>query len=373
MSGVHIMSVACTKFGKRPESLLELLSEAARQAVGGNEVDALFVGSQNPEELAETGNLATALADSLGLAPRSAVRVENSSSSGSAVFEQAFHSIAAGRYRTVLVAAGEKMTHLPTGRITRVLAEVLSPLERSVGLTMASLAAILARAYMHRTGLTREELALVPVKNHDNGLLNPMAHFQKKITVEEVVASKLVADPLRIYDCAPISDGAAALLLASGPGQIEVAGIGHGTDLVALQHRESQDFLRATREAAKQAYGMAGLGPGDVDVAELHDAFSILELIDLEDMGFFQRDDVRTALRKGETSLSGSLPVNPSGGLKSRGHPVGATGLAQIVEIYHQLTGNAGKRQVDGARVGVTQNIGGFGCNNLVTILRRLG
>lgn len=373
MVEVHVASAACARFGRRAEPLLELLTEAAVKALEGKEVEAIFVGAQNPEEFAGSGNLATMLVDALGQSPRGACRVENASSSGAAVFHRAYDSVASGRHRAVLVAAGEKMTGLPTERVTGILAEVLSPVERALGLTMASLAALTARAYMHRFGLTREELALVPVKSHENAMLNPIAHFQKRITVEEVLASRIVADPLRVYDCAPVSDGAAAAVLTSDPGEVTVAGIGHGTDLVAVQHREDILGLRATREAASQAYRMAGLGPGDIELLEVHDAFSILELIDLEDLGFYAKGEARQAMVKGETGLGGSLPVNVSGGLKARGHPVGASGLAQITELYDQLTRNAGKRQVDGARVGLAQSIGGFGCNNLVTILRRVG
>jgi acetyl-CoA C-acetyltransferase len=373
MPGVRVASAGCIRFGRRAEPLLELLTESCTKALEGNTVDALYVGAQNPEELAGFGNLATGLADALGLTPLGAVRVENASSSGAAVFQQAFHSVASGRYRSVLVAAAEKMTHLSTDRVNGILSGVLSPLERRLGLTMASLAALTARAYMHRFGLTREELSLVPVTSHENALLNPLAQFQKRISVEEVMASRPVADPLRVYDCAPVSDGAAAVVLTSGSGAVEVAGIGHGTDMLAIQHRKDLSGMRATREAARQAYDMAGLGPGEIDVAEVHDAFSILEIVDLEDLGFYRKGEAKEAFKKGETGLAGPMPVNLSGGLKARGHPVGASGLAQIVEIFDQLSRNAGKRQLDGANAGLAQSIGGFGCNNLVTILRRCG
>ncbi|MBM4248292.1 MAG: thiolase domain-containing protein [Euryarchaeota archaeon] len=373
MPGPFIASAACTAFGKRSETLVELLAECSRKALDGREADALFVGAQNPEELAGTGNLSTALSDALAMAPRPAVRVECASASGAAVLEQAARCVASGRYRTVLVAAGERMTHLPTGRVSAILAEVLSPLERALGLTMASLAALSTRAYMHRHGLTREELALVPVKSHGNALLNPIAHFRKAITVQDVLESRPVSDPLRVYDCSAVSDGAAAVVLSSERGEVRVAGIGHGTDALAVQHREDLCSLRATREAARQAFAEASCGPGEVDVVEAHDAFSILELIDLEDLGFFPAGGARRALVKGETQLGGALPVNVSGGLKARGHPVGASGLAQVVELFDQLTGNAGRRQVDGAAVGLAQSIGGFGSNNLVTVLRRVG
>ena len=373
MPDVNIASAACTRFGKRPETLVELLAEASSKALEGIEVDALFVGAQNPEEFAGTGNLATGLADELALTPKPAVRIECASSSGAAVFEQAVMSVASGRYEKVLVAAGEKMTHLPTARLTGILAEVLSPIERSLGLTMAALAALAARAYMHRYGLTREELALVPVMSHQNAMNNPIAHLQKVISVQDVLESRMVADPLRMYDCSPVSDGAAAVVISRGAGAVNVLGIGHGTDHLAIQHRADACSLRATKEAAARAFKAAKIGPKDIDVVEAHDAFSILELIDLEDIGFFAPGQARRALVKGELAPGGSLPVNLSGGLKARGHPVGASGLAQIVELHQQLTKNAGKRQLDGARTGLSQSIGGFGCNNLVTILGKGG
>jgi acetyl-CoA C-acetyltransferase len=371
MPDVNIVSAACTRLGKRPESLLELLAEASRSALDGIRVDALFVGSQNPEEFSGTGNIATALADELALTPKPAVRIECASSSGAAVFEQAVMSVASGRYDKVLVAAGEKMSHLPTARLTGILAEVLSPVERSLGLTMAALGALAARAYMHRYGLTREELALVPVMSHQNALNNPVAHLQKAITAQDVLESRMVADPLRVYDCAPISDGAAAAVVSKGSGAVNVLGIGHGTDHLALQHRADACSLHATREAAIMAFQAARLGPRDIDVVEVHDAFSILELIDLEDIGFYAAGKARNALIKGELASDGARPVNLSGGLKAKGHPVGASGLAQIVELHQQLTGIAGKRQLDGAKTGLSQSIGGFGCNNIVTILGR--
>jgi len=373
MPDVNVVGAVCTRFGKRPEGFVELLAEASEKALEGTTVDALFVGAQNPEELAGTGNIATALADELALTPRPAVRVECASSSGAAVFEQAVMAVASGRYEKVLVAAGEKMTHLPTARLTGILAEVLSPVERSLGLTMAALAALSARAYMHRYGLTREELAMVPVMSHHNALSNPVAHLQKAITVQDVLESRMVSDPLRVYDCAPISDGAAAVIIARGRGAVNVLGIGHGTDHLALQHRDDACSLRATREAAARAFQAVKMTPKDIDVVEVHDAFSILELIDLEDIGFYPHGQARQALVKGELASDGARPVNLSGGLKARGHPVGASGLAQIVELHQQLTGNAGKRQLDGAKTGLSQSIGGFGCNNIVTILGKGG
>jgi acetyl-CoA acetyltransferase len=269
----------------------------------------------------------------------------------------------------VLVLAGEKMTHVSTPHATSILAEVIDPVERSYGCTMTALAAMVTRRYMHEFGMTTDDLALVSVKNHNNGALNPYAHFQKSVSLETIRGSKVVASPLRLFDCSPISDGAAALILSSKPSWVKVSGIGHGTEHVAVQNRESLTSFSATRRAAKQAYEMANKNPDDIDVAEVHDAFTSFELIDTEDLGFFKPGEGYKALLDGITQLDGALPLNPSGGLKARGHPVGVSGLAQVVEIVWQLRGEAGDRQVKNPSIGLTQSIGGFASNNLVNIL----
>jgi acetyl-CoA acetyltransferase len=252
----------------------------------------------------------------------------------------------------------------------KVLGRVLADTEIALGLTMPSLGALAARAYMEQYGLSREVLALAPVKAHANGARNPLAHFQKPVDVDKVLSSPMVSDPLRVFDCAPVSDGAAAVVVTSTTTDVVVAGIGHGTDRIAFADRRGEG-LRATQLAARKAYEDARISPRDVDIAELHDAFSILEIIDSEDVGLFSRGEGWKALERGATAPEGELPVNVSGGLKARGHPVGATGLAQVAEIVWQLRGEAGPRQLDGVDVGLAQNIGGFGCNNLVTIIRR--
>jgi acetyl-CoA acetyltransferase len=296
--------------------------------------------------------------------------VENSSGTGSALLEAAIHAVRSGAYGTALVVGGERMTDRPTPVTAKVLGRVLADTEICLGMTMPSLGALVARMYMEAHGLTREVLAMVPVKAHANAMGNPLAHFRKEVTTERVLESPMVADPLRVFDCAPVSDGGAAAVVTSTPSEVEVVGVGHGTDRMALADRRG-DGLRATRIAARRAFREAGFGPTAVDFAELHDAFSILEIIDSEDVGFFPRGEGWMALEAGATASDGELPVNVSGGLKARGHPVGATGLAQVAEVVWQLRGEAGDRQLHGIEVGLTQNIGGFGCNNLVTIMRR--
>ena len=374
MPTAYVSGVGQTPFGKLDDDLVSLMERASLTALkdcGAVEVDAVIVGSQTSDELAKVANLGTRLADRLGLSGVAAWRTENSSGTGSALLEAAVLAVRSGHYGSVLAVGGERMTDKPTPVTAKVLGRVLADTEIALGLTMPSLGAMVARAYMERYGLTREVLSLVPVKAHSNASRNPLAHFQKPVDTERVLGSPMVADPLRVFDCAPISDGAAAVVVTASPTDVQVAGVGHGTDRIALADRRG-DGLRATQLAARRAYEDAGLLPRDVDLAELHDAFSILEIIDSEDVGFFPRGEGWKALEAGTTAPDGDLPINVSGGLKARGHPVGATGLAQVAELVWQMRGQAGSRQLDGVKVGLAQNIGGFGCNNLVTILRRV-
>ena len=374
MPTAHVAGVGQTPFGKLDDDLVTLMERASLAALadsGTVAVDAIIVGSQTSDELARVANLGTRVVDRLGLSGTPAWRVENSSGTGSALLEAAVMAVRSGVYGTVLAVGGERMTDHPTPVTAKVMGRVLADTEIAMGMTMPSLGAMVARAYMERHGLTREVLAMVPVKAHSNALQNPYAHFRKPVDSDRVLSSPMVADPLRVFDCAPVSDGAAAVVVTADRTDVEVAGVGHGTDRLALADRRGEG-LRATQLAARMAYADSGLSPGDVDFAELHDAFSILEIIDSEDVGLFPRGEGWRALEAGRTAVDGDMPVNVSGGLKARGHPLGATGLAQVAEVVWQLRGQAGGRQLDGPRVGLTQNIGGFGCNNVVTIMRRV-
>jgi acetyl-CoA acetyltransferase len=372
MREVYISDAGLAKFGKRDAELEALAEEATlsiKDTISWEKIDALFFGNMSGEKFTNNSNLSSLICDHLGLSGRPAFRVDTGSSSGAGVFHAGYFAVASGRFDNVLVVASEKMTNLPTAKATQILAEVIDPIERQHGCTTTSLAAMITRKYMNEFGLTSDELALVSVKNHDNGSKNPYAHFQKQISIETVLNSKIVASPLRLYDCSPISDGAAAILLSSKPEQVKVIGLGHGTTHVAVRVRDSLISLSATTLAAKQAYKMAGRSPEDIDFAEVHDAFSSFEIINTEDLGFFGPGKGREGLVDGVTKLNGALPINPSGGLKSRGHPVGVSGLAQLVELTWQLRGQAGERQVKDARIGLSQSIGGLASNNLVTIL----
>jgi acetyl-CoA C-acetyltransferase len=371
VNDVWIAGAGMTRFGRRDENLPDLMAEAALLAMedaGIDQPDALMVAAMNPEEFTGAGNYGSLIATRLGLSHVPAVRVETATSSGAAAVYAAFAAIAAGLHRAVLVVGGEKMTHVPTPRVSDIIGRSIDPHEKSYGATMPALAGLITRAAMHRRGLTLKEFSQVAVKNHANGARNPFAHFQEEVTLDAVMASRLVADPLRLFHCCPISDGGAALLLTSDRRAVRIAGIGQGADTIAIRYRTDLTTFRATQAAAEVAYRMAGFGAERVEVAEIHDAFTPFELISLEDTGLVPPGKAGRATLDGETAIGGRLPVNPSGGLKARGHPLAATGISQIVELCWQLRGRAEGRQVE-ARVGLAQSIGGLATNNWVTLL----
>ena len=376
---VYIAGVGMTKFGKSDQTLPELMVEAASKAFMDARVgtiDYILIGVMNAEEFTGESNVAALIADRLGLSGVPSSRVETASSTGSAVFESGFYAAASGYHRNVLIIAGEKMTHLPTARTTRILAGVIESNERTYGASMPALAAMIAQRYRHENQLSPERmqgiLAKVAIKNHYNGSLNRYAQFRKIINETDYFNSRWVSFPLRTFDCAPITDGAVAVILTADKKLIRVSGLGHATDTLAVRHRDSFTSFKSTRLAALQAYNMAKVNPQDISLAEVHDAFTPFEIIGTEDLGFFPPGEGWKAVDEGLTTIQGRLPINPSGGLKARGHPVGASGLAQIAEVFWQLRGDVeAVRQVQGARIGLTQNIGGLANNNLVTILER--
>lgn len=377
MRDVYIRGIGMTRFGPSERRLEELMYEAAVSAMsdaGVDDVDGVVVGAMSPESFTGESNISAFITDYLGLVPKPTLRIETASSTGAAIFDGAFFALASGFFKNILVLAGEKMTTLATGAATRILSEVLSPQERRQGGTMPALAALITRAYMHTYGCSREALTYIAVKNHRNAVKNPYAHFQFEVAADRVETSKVIADPLRLYDCSPMSDGAAAIVMTTEKTPVRVAGIGHGTDYVSLAQRESMIHFTSTQIAAKKAFKLAEIKPSKIDVAEIHDAFTPFEILGCEDVGFFEPGTGWKHILNGETEIAGSLPVNPSGGLKARGHPVGASGLAQIIEIVWQLRGNAGARQVNKKlRYGLTQSVGGLGTSNIVTILEKAG
>jgi acetyl-CoA C-acetyltransferase len=373
MKDVWVAGVAMTPFGRRPEKLQDIMADAALAAMrdAGREPDAIVVTTMSPEEFIGEGNFASQISSYIGLSHVPAIRVETATSSGAAALYAGFALIASGLHRNVLVLGGEKMTHVSTPRVSQIISRVIDPQERAYGATMPALAAIVAQAALAEGLITPMDMARVAVKNHANATHNPYAHFQHPVSVEEVMESRVVADPLRLMHCCPISDGAAAVLLTSERTGVKVSGIGQGGDYLAVRYRSSLSNFRATHEAAKAAFQMAGFGPERVQVAEIHDAFAPFELLSLEDIGLFRPGEAANATLNGETGLTGRLPVNTSGGLKARGHALAATGLAQVVEIVWQLTGRAGERQVN-ADVGLAHSIGGMATNNWVSILQQV-
>jgi len=376
MVTVYISGVGMTKFGKSSHTLVELLCEAGSKALsslGVQEVDALYLGVMNSEEFTGDSNIAAMVSNTLGLTGVPALRVETASSAGAAAFLAGFQAIASGYYRSVLVLGGEKMTHLTTSLTTKILAEVIDRQERFCGATMPALAAMITEYYRKKHRLSHSRLnrmlCRIAVKNHLNGSHNPYAQFQQPLTEERYFASKYVATPLRLYDCSPITDGAAALVLTRERSDVVVSGVGQGTGTLGLTDRDSITSFRATQIAAQKTYRMAGITPKDIDFAEVHDAFTPFEIISTEDLGFFPPGKGGQAVEEGKTSLEGPLPINPSGGLKSRGHPIGASGVAQIVEAVWRLRGNSDTVLRREARRALTQSTGGLGANNFVTVV----
>jgi len=378
MATVYVAGVGMTKFGRSPQTLTELCCEAVSRALSDSaiqEIEALYLGVMNPEEFTGDSNIASRIAEALGLTGLPALRIETASSAGAAAFHAAFQAVASGSYRHVLVLGGEKMTHLSTSATTRILAEVIDRQERQCGATMPALAAMITERYRKRYRLSPARLerllCRVAMKNHLNGSRNPYAQFQQAITEQTYFSSKFVSTPLRLYDCSPITDGAAAAILTSEKTDVAVAGVGQGTGPVSLRERDSFTSFRATQIAAARAYRMAGISPREIDFAEVHDAFTSFEIISTEDLGFFPAGRGGDAVEEGKTALDGPLPVNPSGGLKSRGHPVGASGVAQLVEVVRGLRGSAGTKLKREAKRALAQSTGGLGTNNFVTIVER--
>jgi len=383
MRPVAVAGIGKTAFGAFPDrDLRSLAVEACEKCLKSAnaspaQVDAFFLGNFAGPSFVGQNHLAPYISTAIGLEGVPSTRVEAAcASSGSALYH-AYTGVASGVYDVVLVAGVEKMTSQPTPKVTEILAAAGDCAgEIKAGSTFASLFAMIARRHMHEFGTRREHLAAVAVKNHANGALNPDAQMRKVITLEQALAGKPIADPLNLYDCSLITDGAAAVLLVSAERAAEftskpvrVLGIAQASDFVALDQKPDITTFPAVRRAAQKAYAMAGIGPADVQFAELHDCFTIAEIIALEDLGFAGRGEGGPYTADGHTSRSGSRPVNTSGGLKSKGHPVGATGAAQICDLVLQMRCEAGQRQIPRHSLGLAQNLGGSGASCVVTIL----
>ncbi len=376
---VAILSTGLTRFGKRPERLEDLLAEAGRQALeagpsSSSPPDALVVGSMSAGSLAGVESLAPRVADRLGLARIPAWRAETASATGAGAFQLGAYLVASQAFERVMVVAGEKMTATSTVETTTALSRSLSPQEVLHGATMPAMAALVSQLYLSRYGLPIEEVAEVTVRNRACSAHNPRAQLTAPVTKEEVNRSRMVASPLRLLHVSAISDGAGAVLLSRShdPAEVTVRGLGQSTEVLEVVARPLEPVgFRATRRAARLAYDQAAIGRKEVQVAEVHDAFAPFQLIDLEDLGFCGPGEALRWTLEGRGDPNGVLPVNPSGGLLGRGHPVGVSGLAQIIEVHRQLLGEAGAMQAGRPKVGLAQSVGGLGSHNFVTILGR--
>jgi acetyl-CoA C-acetyltransferase len=377
---VAVIAASMTQFGQRDAWLQSLLAEAgqaclADAGVAADEVEHLYVSNMASGEFEGQTGAPNALAHDLGAVPAYTARIDQTSSSGGAGIYAAWQSVASGASDCTLLVGGEKMTHRSTAEATDVIASLTHPVEYKHGVTLPSFAGLTARAYLDQYDAPRESLADVAVKNHANGVDNPHAQFRKEVDRETVLESPIVADPLRLYDFCPITDGSAALLFCPESVAVDyteeyvvVSGIAGATDTHVVHERADPTTMGGVVDSGRAAFEMADRTPSDVDVAELHDMFTILELLQFEDLGFAEKGAGWRAAASGRTARDGEIPVNTSGGLKSKGHPLGASGVAQAVEVYEQLLGEAGPRQVD-ADVGLACNVGGFGNCVTTTIL----
>jgi acetyl-CoA C-acetyltransferase len=385
MREVYVIGIGITSFSRLEYPLSEIAAYPAMLALkdcGLRKIDHLYVANMGSGRINNQTGLASAVVDTLSQTPAGAELIENGPASGASAIKQGFMAVASGLHDVVLVTGAERMREVNNLEATDFVATLTHPIAEYIyGVTLPSLAGMFTRMYMEKYGVTERHLAMVAVKNHDNAMLNPFAHLHERITIEGILDSPeamtnnpYVSEPLRFYDCCPVSDGGACVILASKEvaqkvkrPKVRLAGVGQATDTHCVQERENPTDLLAVRRAAEQSMKMAGIKPSEVNVAELHDAFTILEIVESEEVGFFKKGEGHKALERGDTKLTGKLPINTSGGLKGKGHPVGATGIGQAHEIVTQLRGEAKKRQVKDAKIGFTCNFGGFG-NNVVCL-----
>jgi|SRR3989344_764755 len=381
---IKVAGIGLTKFGELwSKSIYDLSLEAASEALldAGlkiQDIDAIYVGNMLSGVLNHQDQLGAQVASLLKTnAP--ALKVEGACASGGLAVYTGIQALLAGTSKTVLIVGVEKMTDASPAQVSAALMGAGSEDERLAGLTFPGLYALLAKAHMQKFGTTKEHMAHVAVKNHYHASLNEKAQFPFEITVEKVLRSSRITDPFTLFDASPITDGAAAVILTAADNKkqktrnkkdVFITASSIATDTIDLSKRESLTELKGTKLAAKKAFTQAGISPSDVDVVEVHDCFTIAEIIAMEDIGFCKKGEGGEYIKQGNTKLGGKMPVNTSGGLKACGHPVGATGVKQIVEITQQLQKRAGKKQVENAKVGLAQNVGGTGATVVVHILQ---
>jgi acetyl-CoA C-acetyltransferase len=385
LKNTNIVSAAQTKFGALEGiTLREMFAEAVNKAtvdagIPKKDIQAAFIGTFIPEMLVHQGHTAPLLIDYAGMRGLPATRHEAACASGATALRAAIMAIESGMYDTVLVAGAEKMTSVSTNRATEALAAAADDeFESSIGLTFPGVFGIAAVAHMQKYGTTEEDMARVAVKAHKNASTNPLAQFQKEITLEKAMMPRYIAWPLKLFDCSPISDGAAAVVVTSNEKAkeytdlpVKIVGSGQASASMNLCERSELASFPASVRAGKAAYEMAEMTAKDMDFAIVHDCFTIAELIATEDLGVFKPGEAAKAVRDGVTQIDGDFPVNPMGGLKAVGHPVGATGVKQIVVAYRELIGDGGANQVPNHDKCIVHNFGGTGASCVVTIMRR--
>jgi acetyl-CoA C-acetyltransferase len=383
MRPVAVVGIGKTAFGALPErDLRSLAAEAIEHAlldskITSSSVEAFYLGNFAGPSFVGQNHLAPYIANAVGFEGIPCTRFEDACASSGSAFFHAWQSVSAGFYDVVVVAGVEKMTSQTTPRVTEILAGAGDmATEGRAGATFPALFGMIARRHMHQYGTTREQLAAVAVKNHANGAKNPLAHMKKVITIEQALAGKPIAEPLTVYDCSLISDGAAAAVIVPldrakdfNAKFARILAVAQTSDHVALDTKADITTFPAVKRAGEKAYQMSGLRPQNIDLAELHDCFTIAEIVASEDLGFVEKGDGGPFAAAGCTAITGAIPINTSGGLKAKGHPVGATGVGQICDIVMQLRGEAGERQVSRHHIGLTQNLGGSGATCVVTIL----
>jgi acetyl-CoA C-acetyltransferase len=383
MRPVAVIGIGKTAFGAFPDrDLRSLAVEAGEKClqdanVSPSQVEAFYLGNFAGPSFVGQNHLAPYIAGAMGITGVPATRFEAACASSGSAFFHAVSAVGAGLYDIVLIGGVEKMTSQPTPKVTEILAGAGDMKgEGKAGATFPALFAMIARRHMYQYGTTREQMAAVAVKNHLNGSKNPLAHMRKVITLEQAMAGKPIAEPLTVYDCSLISDGAAAVLIVPleraaefTKKPVKVMGISQTSDMVALDEKDDITTFRAVKAAGEKAYKMAGVTANDIQFAEVHDCFTIAEIIAGEDLGFVKKGDGGPYVQQGCTALNGPRPINTSGGLKSKGHPVGATGVGQICDVVQQIRGDAGERQIAKHEIGLAQNLGGSGATAVVTIL----
>ncbi|CAI49198.1 acetyl-CoA C-acyltransferase [Natronomonas pharaonis DSM 2160] len=384
MSRAAVVGAGMTKFGVHESPMQELFADAAFEAlddagIEAGEIEALYFGNAMGGQTENETHLGPKMATHIGMAGTPVQRFEDACATSANAFKNAVQAVEAGVHDAVLVGGVERCTP-ETGKDTPEMTRIFGSAshrqyEQPSGLTFPGVFALLTKRHMHEHGTTEEQLAHVAVKNHGNGALNPNAHFGKETTVEEALDGPIVADPFRLMDCCPFSDGASAVVVVSDDladsydAPVDVTGVGHATDVVPIGDKREIGVTQAARDAAAEAYEQAGIDADAVDFAEVHDCFTGAEILASEALGLIEDGEGGVAAEEGRTARDGDIPINPSGGLKAKGHPIGATGTAQIVELTKHLRGEAGERQLDAADCGVAHNLGGDSATTVVSVM----